>query len=108
VSLTAQELAPRNQHGALLEPGTYRNIEISDMYLLEDISEEMLVPADEVPAFQPTAASKRAFKAAYDPDFNSGFSFRSERKSDFEAGTYLPSAKKVRTILVLLKFYITE
>ena len=91
----------RNKHEALLEPSIYRNIEISDMYLVEDILDTMLVPPVEVPPFEPTAKNKAAFKVAYQSTATTGSSrsgsiFKAERKSDFATGFYVASVKKVR------------
>ena len=86
-----------NAFGALLVPGIYRDIEVSDMYLVEDITARMLVPAEEVPAFQPTSANKKAFQVAYKGVSSSqGPIFKGERKSDFAAGSPSITTKKVR------------
>jgi hypothetical protein len=93
-----QVLTEPNKFGSLLDPGIYRDIEISDMYLVEDVLDDMLVPPLDVPAFQATPMNKVAFKTAYESLCSpTGKNiFKSERKSDFESGNYKATITKVR------------
>jgi len=93
-----QVLTEPNKFGSLLDPGIYRDIEISDMYLVEDVLDDMLVPPLDVPAFQATPMNKVAFKTAYESlGSPTGKNiFKSERKSDFESGNYKATITKVR------------
>lgn len=75
--------------------GRYRDIHLSDMYLVDDITQEILVPVEEVPSFQPTTANKRDFEQAYLPGMaNKPAQFKRLHKSDFALTSLLP--KKAR------------
>ena len=68
------------------------------MYLVEDV-EEMLVPSDDVPLFEnpiivPVAADESMMVTPKKPHRK----YKRERKSDFSAGSYISSIKKVRMI----------
>jgi hypothetical protein len=65
------------------------------MYLLDDISDDMLVPADEVPEYQQAIIQQEG--ALMSTPKGRG-NFKLERKSDFSPGTYEASIKKVRKI----------
>jgi hypothetical protein len=80
-----------NELGSLLDPIIYRDIEISCMYLVEDVIKDMLVPEDEnVPPYVPPV-----FSPMFSPNAKCT-TFKAERRSDYSTGAYEPSIKKVR------------
>ena len=85
-----------NNLGALLDPIVYRDFKISCMYLSEDIINDMLVPADEVPPYVEEVAVQSVFSPIFSPKGASSSNFKSERKSDFSTGAYVASIKKNR------------
>ena len=66
------------------------------MYLLDDITPEMLVPVQDVPSFQPTPANKRDFQQAYLPEMPPVV-YKRPHKSDLALSSQEIIPKKVRT-----------
>jgi hypothetical protein len=90
------EKAP-NKFGALLEPDLYRDIEITDMYLVEDIFDSMLVQDIDVPPFQATSGVKIKFQNAYQSVTSFGTSaYKSESKYDSLLEADVVLTKKMR------------
>jgi len=66
------------------------------MYLPQDIINDMLVPADEVPPYVEEVAVQSVFSPIFSPKGASTSTFKLERKSDFSTGAYEASIKKNR------------
>lgn len=88
-------LTAPNQFGSLLEPKFYRDIDISCMYLVEDILDGMLVSALEVPTFQEPSYTRPSDPSMITPKKSH---FKIELKSDFDSGAYVSTTKKVRKV----------
>jgi hypothetical protein len=66
------------------------------MYLVDDITDDMLVPAHEVPEYMEAIIQPEASLIFTTP--NGKGNFKLERKSDFSTGAYEASIKKVRKV----------
>ena len=92
--LGVEILIEPNELGSLLSPSIYRDINISCMYLADDIA-GMFVPSLQVPPYQ---VPIEEIAGPSDPSMvtpKKG-NFKAERKSDFSSGNYISTIKKVR------------
>ena len=68
------------------------------MYLVDDILDNMLVPADEVPEYIQPIIQPRVSLMFTTPNGKGMGNFKCEKKSDFSTGAYEASIKKVRKV----------